>query len=108
MINDSGRGRLLLVDTDSKNITYLKGVAHKTGYDVYTMSHLSQVRKSGALLNIARFDLVAVSSTVARESPEAVTLLREFLDCPVVVYSESSQPVDLTVKAPVHLQTSSI
>jgi DNA-binding response OmpR family regulator len=93
MKNDNGRGKVLLVDDDQNTITWLKAIAEQSGYDVSTLSGIRKAEETTVLLKCIKFDLVAISSALVNGSPGVVTILRQALDCPVILYEGGTQTV---------------
>ncbi len=99
MKEDSSRGKVLLVDSDREVIAFLKKCAEQSGYDVSTLSSLKRIGETVPLFRGIKLDLVAVSSVVISHSPEALPILRQVLECPVVVYNNGPLVAQGGVKA---------
>jgi DNA-binding NtrC family response regulator len=90
MKEEDTRGKVLLIDSDQKVVGFLKSCAEQSGYDVSTLSSLKKIGETVGLFKSIRLDLVVISSVVASKTPEALPILRQVLECPVIVYNSGS------------------
>jgi hypothetical protein len=94
MKENYGKGRALLVGFKSDVYESLKADFEQSGHDVFTISGFKRAEHTALLLKNIKFDLVAVSTTIAGEEPGTVAKLHLALNSPVVVYQKPRNEAD--------------
>jgi hypothetical protein len=94
MKENCGKGRALLVGFKSDVYESLKADFEQSGHDVFTISGFKKAEHTAVLLKDLKFDLVAVSTTIAGEEPGTVSKLHQALNSPVVVYQKPRNEAD--------------